>query len=84
MALAVALRDALRSGGLYLPDSRHHVSFANLIYDERRWAEDRTAAYAQLSLFKEQDEVISALMRQFDEAVSVAARDMQKNRSPRS
>jgi TnpA family transposase len=79
LALAVALRDTLRSGGLYLPDSRHHVSFSNLIYDEQRWAKDRTTAYAQLSLFEEQDAVISALMSQFDEVAVAAARDMEKN-----
>jgi len=79
LALAVAIRDALRSGGLYLPESRHHVSFSNLIYDERRWAEDRTSAYAQLSLFKEQDAMIAALTGQFDEVASVAAGGMNKN-----
>jgi len=31
IALAVAMGDALRSGDLYLPDSRHHVSFWNLV-----------------------------------------------------
>lgn len=79
LALAVAIRDALRSGGLYIPESRHHVSFSNLIYDERQWAEDRASAYAQLSLFEEQDAVIAALTRQFNEVVGVATRSMNKN-----
>jgi TnpA family transposase len=79
LALAVAMRDALRGGGLYIPESRHHVSFANLIYNQQQWTVDRTAAYAQLSLFEEQDEVIAALMRQFDEVTGLAARRMDKN-----
>jgi len=79
LALAVALRDALRSGGLYVPDSRHHVSFSNLIYDERQWAEDRPTAYAQLNLFQEQDAVIAALTQQFEEVTGMAARRMPKN-----
>jgi TnpA family transposase len=79
LALAVAIRDALRSGGFYLPESRHHVSFSNLIYNERRWAEDRTSAYAQLSLFKEQDAMIAALTGQFDEVARVAADGLNKN-----
>src|SRR3974390_1950724 len=35
MALVLAVRDALRAGGLYLVESREHVSFWNLIYDSR-------------------------------------------------
>ena len=35
LALAVAMREALRSGGLYIPESRNHVSFSNLIYDQQ-------------------------------------------------
>lgn len=79
LALAVAMREALRGGGLYIPESRHHVSFSNLIYNEQQWAEDRTTAYAQLSLFEEQDAVIGALMRQFDAVAGVAARSMSEN-----
>ena len=41
ISLALAVRDALRSGDLYLPDSRHHVSFSNLIYNEQLWERDR-------------------------------------------
>jgi hypothetical protein len=79
LALAVAMREALRGGGLYIPESRHHVSFANLIYNQQQWAEDRTTAYAQLSLFEEQDAVIAALARQFEEVAGVTARGMNKN-----
>ena len=79
LALAMAMRDALRGGGLYLPESRHHVSFSNLIYNQQQWAPDRTTAYAQLNLFQEQDAVIAGLMREFEEVASVAARSMNKN-----
>ena len=79
LALAVAMRDALRGGELYLPESRHHVSFSNLIYNQQQWVEDRSTAYAQLNLFEEQDAVIASLMRQFEEVAGVAARSMSKN-----
>ena len=75
----MATRDALRGGGLYLPESRHHVSFSNLIYNQQQWAPGRTTAYAQLNLFQEQDAVIAGLMREFEEVASVAARSMNKN-----
>jgi hypothetical protein len=79
LALVMAMRDALRSGELCLPESRHHVSFSNLIYNQQRWTQDRTAVYAQLNLFEEQDAVIAGLTRQFEEVTSVAARSMNKN-----
>src|SRR5215510_6623719 len=37
LGLAVAVRDGLRSGDVFLPASRRHVSFANLLYDPTRW-----------------------------------------------
>jgi TnpA family transposase len=79
IGLAIAVRDALRSGGLYLPQSRHHVSFANLIYDERQWVAERASVYEQLSLFEEQDAVASALKQQFDEIARQAMRGMASN-----
>jgi hypothetical protein len=36
ISLALAIRDALRAGNLFLPASREHVSFWNLVYDDRR------------------------------------------------
>lgn len=79
LALAVAMREALRGGGLYIAESRHHVSFSNLIYNQQQWAEDRRTAYAQLNLFEEQDAVIAALMRQFDEVAGATARSLNNN-----
>ena len=37
-ALAVAVRDALRSGDLYLPHSRQHAGFWSLVLNEQLWA----------------------------------------------
>lgn len=56
LALAFAVRDALRSGDLYLPASRRHMSFSgeplgstwNLVMGERQWAEAKEDAYARL------------------------------------
>jgi TnpA family transposase len=67
ISLALAVRDALRGGGLYLPESRHHVSFSNLIYNEQLWERDRQGAYEQLSLFHEGDQVIASLLSEFEQ-----------------
>ena len=66
IALGLALRDALRSGDIYLPESRRHVSFWNLVYDERQWTQERRGAYEQLSLFPEADTVMAKLSQEFD------------------
>jgi hypothetical protein len=45
LGLAGAVRDGLRSGDVYLPASRRHVSFAHLVYDPARWQHEREDAY---------------------------------------
>jgi hypothetical protein len=58
ITLAFAVRDALRAGDLYLPESRHHVSFSNLIYGDRHWQQERSDAYRELNLPFQTDQVI--------------------------
>jgi len=79
ISLSLAVRDALRSGDLYLPESRHHVSFSNLIYDEKRWEQDRRGAYEQLSLFHEGDQVVDHLMKEFEEVAGQTEKGMSNN-----
>ena len=50
ISLAFAVRDALRAGSLFLAQSRDHVSFWNLIYDDRSWQQAREQAYGRLDL----------------------------------
>lgn len=48
MGLALALRDALRSGDLYLPQSKQHVSFWDLLISETRWKQEGADPYMDL------------------------------------
>ncbi len=50
LALAFAVSEALRSGDLYLPESRQHVSFWNLVYGADKWKDRREVAYVELQL----------------------------------
>ena len=68
LGLAVSLRDSLRSGDVYLPESRRHVSFTNPVYDPTRWQDERDAAYTELQLPQEPDDFCTRLQREFDEA----------------
>lgn len=79
IALAFAFRDALRAGDLYLPESRHHVSFWNLVYDERRWEEERPRAYAELGLPSEADRALEALREELGGAAASLLQDLADN-----
>jgi TnpA family transposase len=65
IALALALREALRAGEIYLPDSRRHVSFWDLCYDRAAWEDQRPAAYQALGLPVEADSVLTKLVHEF-------------------
>lgn len=69
--LAVAIKDALRSGDLYLPQSKQHVSFWDLTLSEPRWQEVRPSSCATLQQPPPQ-EAKAVLTHQFHEATTQA------------
>lgn len=71
LGLAIAMKEAFRSGDLYLPRSKQHVSFWDLMLDERHWQASREASYDMLQQ-PYQDAVKSVLTLQFHEAVAKA------------
>ncbi len=79
LGLAVAVRDGLRSGDVYLPESRRHVSFSNLIYDSTRWKQERDLAYTELALPQQPDDFVTRLQHEFDEAAQRAERGLPDN-----
>jgi TnpA family transposase len=79
ISLAFAIRDALRAGNLFLAESREHVSFWNLVYDERRWEETRGEAYGQLDLPAEPHAFLGKLAAALDRAARAAAGGLPAN-----
>ncbi len=79
LGLAVAVRDGLRSGDVYLPESRRHVSFSNLIYDPTRWKHERDLAYTELALPQQPDDFVTQLEHAFNEAAQRAERGLPGN-----
>ena len=69
-ALALAIRDALRSGDLHLPDSRRHAGFWSLVLDERLWATARASAYTDLGLPERPAEHLAGLERDITQAAT--------------
>ncbi len=80
ISLAFAIRDALRAGNLFLAQSREHVSFWNLVYDERRWQETRGQAYSRLDLLAEPHAFLDEIVAALDRAARAAARGLSANR----
>ena len=82
MGLALAMKDALRSGDLYLPQSKQHVSFWDLTLNEPNWDETKHTVYTELQQ-PLPHEVRSAISTQFHEAVSAAQKRFGLDISPR-
>jgi hypothetical protein len=80
ISLAFAARHALRSGGLFLTESRDHVSFWNLVYDDRSWQQAREQAYQRLDLPIDGQIFIAKITAEFDRAARAAQRGMPGNR----
>ena len=73
IGLALAMRDKLRSGDLYLPQSKQHVSFWNLMVSELRWQDIKDESFTELSM-PQQSEIKNFLMIQYDEAAKKTAK----------
>jgi TnpA family transposase len=80
ISLAFAVRDALRAGGLFLTESRDHVSFWNLVYDDVNWQQAREQAYQRLDLPVDGQKFIAKITAEFDRAVRAAERGLPNNR----
>ena len=80
ISLAFAVRDALRAGSLFLAQSRDHVSFWNLVYDDRNWQQTREQAYQRLDLPADEQAFLARITAEFDQAARAAERGLPSNR----
>lgn len=78
MGLALAIKDALRSGDLYLPQSKQHVSFWELTLSETRWREVRASSFTELRQPRK-DEAKAVLTQQFHEASALAKKRFERD-----
>ena len=79
IALALTLKDALRSGDVFLPDTRRHVSFWHLCYDESTWQQIRESAVHTLGLPTEGTAAVKALVREFHDTAAQTERGWATN-----
>jgi len=71
MGLAMAMKDALRSGDLYLPQSKQHVSFWSFLFSDEQWQAVQETSYIELQQPR-QPEALTTLTTQFNEIASSA------------
>ena len=79
IALALALKDALKSGDVYLPESRQHASFWSLCYDEPTWGREQASAYTTLELPSEPQVATQALLEGFTATAERTASRLNDN-----
>jgi hypothetical protein len=80
ISLAFAIRDGLRAGSLFLTQSRNHVSFWNLIYEDRSWQQAREQAYQRLDLPMDGQTFLTKITAEFDRVAQAAEHGLPTNR----
>jgi TnpA family transposase len=80
ISLALTLRDALRAGRLFLAQSREHVSFPKLVYDDKNWGDRREQAYRRLDLPLDGQSFLDRLTAEFEATARAAEQGLQDNR----
>lgn len=72
LGVAIAMKDALKSRDLYIPESKKYVSFWDLIYSEPKWLKERQQAYKSLNLKENPYEVAEDVRNKFHNTATTA------------
>ena len=72
IGVAVAIKDALRSGDLYLPQSKRFISFWGLVYNNEEWSKERDSAYIELAFEHDANKVAESLVSSFNTTATKA------------
>jgi hypothetical protein len=59
LGIALAMKEALKSRDLYIPQSVKHVSFWNLVYSDAEWLNKREESYDELNLKQNPHEAVN-------------------------
>lgn len=78
LGIAIALKEALRAGDLFLPQSKQHVSFWNLTINERQWEKNKHEAPGKLGQ-PDKINVKTQLKNSFNESLSTAIKRFDKD-----
>jgi TnpA family transposase len=79
MGVAIALRDATRSGDIFIAQSKKYVSFWDLVYKTEVWENERDKAYQSLNLNREAKTAVAQLKTHYHDAVNQATKQWGKD-----
>jgi TnpA family transposase len=80
ISLGFAIRDALNSGDLFIPESVHYISFWNMVYNEKRWNSDREKIYTEQGFQKDCNFVTSQLTNKLESTADTAIKKLSDNK----
>lgn len=74
LGVAMAMKEALKSRDLYIPQSVKHVSFWDLIYKNSEWLKRKIKAYEELRLKQDPNEAMDLLCSKLHKTANTAKR----------
>lgn len=78
LGLAIIMKDVLRSGDLYLPKSKQHVSFWELVLNKHTWQDIRETAYQDLQQ-PYADKVKTTIIEHFNQTIAEAKKQFSSD-----
>ena len=79
MGLYYAVKSALQSGDLYIPNSQSHKGFFDIIYGDDQWKTLGSNVYDELKLPNSFDKVLEILSKEFEDNVGLAKNNLNKD-----
>ena len=79
IGLFFAIKKSLRSGNLYLPQSRHYRDFWAPLYNKKKWGSEKAVHYEAMNIPEKAKEVITKLRQEFSEQLYQATKSFSPN-----
>ncbi len=79
ISLAFAVRDALRSGALFLAESRKYLSFWDMVYEAKKWETEKFDILNAMKIPCQFDKVLEKLLKEFEEIAWVTEKGLPTN-----
>ena len=74
IGLCFAVKKGLRTGNLYLPQSRYYRDFWDPLYSNQQWKQEKAIHYKELNVPKQGSDIIVRLKQEFAEQLYMATK----------
>jgi TnpA family transposase len=79
IGVAIAIKDAFRSGVLFIEKSNKYTSFWNMVYDENQWIEVSDRAYIDFGIEKDPKQFSKTLQTTFNHSIKQCEKQFNKD-----